>query len=87
MSPNNEQSAEFCRGAVWMARMLGDESGEAQYSALLAEAEAREGGVPSAAEVTVAMSAACTSRGLASAPNPEQVLSLAISRLLQVQAG
>jgi len=42
MSPNNEHSAEFCRGAVWMARMLGDESGEAQYSALLAEAEARE---------------------------------------------
>ena len=54
MPENNERSAEFCRGAVAMARTLGDSLGEEQYRALLAAAEAREGTQPTAAEVVEA---------------------------------
>jgi len=49
-----ERSADWLRGAVWMAHCLGDSGEEEYYRRLLAEAEAREASVPTAADVIAA---------------------------------
>ena len=44
MSQSNERSAEFCRGAVHVAFVLGDDGEMEHWGRLLAAAEAREAG-------------------------------------------
>ena len=49
-----ERSAEWLRGAVWVAKQLLNEKLAALYAAELAEAEARESSVSTAEEVIAA---------------------------------
>lgn len=53
MSPSNERSAEFLRGAKWAFLESGEPLAASKMSALLAAAEAREAIQPTASEVAV----------------------------------